>query len=499
MVKALCGLLLCALPLRAMPESAPTALAAQDRTASLWGAAEGREGTVFRWKPDGWEALPFPDAKGYLPRAITRGDNGTVYLLWQFRQTDVASPPGDLLVTAHRGSVSRVLGRIPAPGVTGLYDPPPMLWAGASGDVWVANSQTILWHLSPAGKAAPYPLKPEYFRHRQEGESTDTVQTASLVDGQGRRWFWQNGQPWGGRSLAGVLIWDGRKMAYHPRLPGLPDQQFTTLALRDSRHLWVGVFASPLLSRTAASSTGLYSLDTRTLASTLVPPPAKDAFQNVRQIFSAHGLWYAVDKTIYGSQGSSLWRQQGTGWQRCINSLQKPGVYGSAKSALPWQATATGTWLGVTGGAWWMPAKFGPPVFVDRRQGLWMDVLMNLLPLPSGDVLVTGSGAITASILPPSPPPLLSDSRPLLAEPGGLHNGIQFLIADPRRHLWGVDSDWRKEFTLDEWDGDHWHSHPTPNLTQTLTVFWPAIHRPHLADEPNLETRGRAYGRHYYL
>jgi len=91
-----------------------------------------------------------------------------------------------------------------------------------------------------------------------------------------------------------------------------------------------------------------------------------------------------------------------------------------------------------------------------------LNVLMNLFPLPNGEVLATVSGAETATVSPSSPPPLLSVSYNLMAERGGLRNGVQFLLADPRLHLWGAGTDWRQGFTLEEWDGERWHSHLAP-------------------------------------
>ena len=94
---------------------------------------------------------------------------------------------------------------------------------------------------------------------------------------------------------------------------------------------------------------------------------------------------------------------------------------------------------------------------------------MNLLPLPGGNVLVTGSGAVPVTVLPPSPPPLLSQAQNLMAEPGGLRHGLQSLIADPRRHLWGVGTDWSRGETLEEWDGVRWRSRPIPKFAEDVT------------------------------
>lgn len=469
MVKYLGATLLClfasAALLRAapLPVGAPMTAAAQDRSGTIWAlGGNPNEGKLYRQQGKAWQEETLPETAGFVARVLTRGDDGAVYVFWQTQET-----PARSLVTIHRGAGSRVLAQLVAPVVgTWPANGPPSLWAGAGGDVWITGSFPVLYHITARGDVTPFPIKSEQCVGGRLPGNFPSEKLSSVTDGQGRRWFWQSAEHgswmWGG--LRGFLVWDGNALAYHATLPDFPEAPgppaghpvnlFLTLAPLDAHHLWLSVQGLPPF---LPSRGGLYRLDTRTLASTLVAPPEKGAFQNVTQVFRANGDWYVVETPEQGRGTPLLWRSQRERWQKSVTHLEEPGGYYAPESHHPWRAEPQGVWLGVQAGLWWIPKNYAPSVWVDWQRGLNV----------SGPSMSSG-----LADLPLSPPPLLPPRSGVVTGAMGGPKGLARLIADPRRHLWGGRSYWTGSFPLDEWDGLRWRTHRPPKNFSSVTGLY---------------------------
>ena len=446
-----------------LPLDTPLGQRARDATGTVWAISTGgTTGAIFRRRTNGWQTATFPEAADLVARSLTRGEDGAVYAFWQTQN----GTPSRSVITVHRGANSRVLakfpalefGEWPANGV-------PTLFVGAGGDVWLASSSPVLYHVTPDGVITPFPLKPEQYVGGHLPQGPFQAQTSSVVDGKGRRWFWQGGNPfWPPGRLRGLLIWDGKQMEYQASLPSFVDTRvapsaftervFLTLAPLDAHHLWLSVLGFPWEHPPRG---GLYRLDTDTLKTTLVPPPEAGAFQNVTQVFRANGDWYVVEMPMQGSRIPYLWRSQGQSWRKCVSRLEEPDGYYAIDGHYPWRTEPDGVWLGTQAGVWWIPNDNSPSIWVDWRRGI------------NASAWDMNSGL---SNLPPSPPPLLPTRPNVTSGAMGGPKELARLISDPHRHLWGTRRSWSGSFPLDEWDGFRWRTQVAPKGIATITGLY---------------------------
>ena len=480
MVKALCWLLLlCVLgPVAGaapQPNRLLLGLAAQEKTGSVWATGfTDNFWNLYRFQNGTWQIQTMPEVKGFVPIALTCGEDGAVYGAWQPQNQTVP----ECLITKHRGAVSCILARFSLPA-SPVWSPPAStgLWAGRNGDVWFAEKAPMLWHVSPEGDVKQYPITPEQRYGKMLPNQPWPHQTFSLTDGQGRRWFWQD-SPGGGDTgaLRGVLIWDGQDLAYHATLRGVPDQAYSTLAPLDADHLWLAVGRRrwPTSER---SNGGLYQLDTRTLSAVPVDPPEKGMFQDITQIFQANGDWHVSELPSLDYHFSPmdrpalLWRQRGAHWKKCLDRLEGTHKDASSGPRHSWLAVPQGVWLGVTGGVWWLPKSGKPAVLVDWRRGLPVSGVNNLFRLADGKSLAFGINGGT-SVLPPTPPPLLLANPEIVSDALEPPTRLNKLIADPRGHLWGMPTSWRGSFPLYEWNGISWQIHSPPkNISGVSNIY----------------------------
>ncbi len=450
----------------------PSALTAQDSGGTIWGAGDQEGGTIFRWhEKGGWQAYDLPETKGLTPSTIIRGDNGAVYVLWLPQN----QAPGDVLITMHRGSVSRVLARFPAAATSYAPYGDMHLWAGVNGDVWVAGSLSVLRRISPAGVITTYPIKPEQRRGTLPAPDYSLCSpNGSVVDAQGRRWFWQSSNSWFGNdtTLRGVLIWDGQQLSYHATLPGMPDQPISLIERLDITHLWVALIGPYWANNAPPLPSGLYRLDTRTLESVCETPRKKlsarenwfldSSLMNVRNIFRAHGDWYAVDCPTMNGLPKSLWRRQGTArWNR-LTTLGKIGGYDYPTDKFPLFETPLGTWLGTRDASYFLPLKQKPPILVDWQRD-WTHPLSIFYKLPSGRLFAVGSEKTNPTFLPSSPPPARTPPNGFDKGVKGFRDIMPGIFADGHRHLWMTGHYQTYGFPLEEWDGRRWRIHIAPN------------------------------------
>lgn len=432
--------------------------AAQDGGGQVWGA-EGSSGAgrLRTWQKDQWQIRPMSFAKDYEPQMFSQGANGRVLCLWE------AASGSGVLVSAHAGGKSRLLARVPLAirGDSG-YEIAPSFYAERDGGAWIAGQSDTFWHLSPSGSVQAFPLPSTWFlpgrTSQEQHHYHDRI--GSVLDGQGRRWFWSNDMDIDvfAACLRGVLLWDGKSLTSHPKLPGVPDKPFSVIATEDARHLWLAV-----------PQDGLYEVDISTLHGNRVKPPEHGAFQTIEGIFQVGDDCYLADGPATPDERSVvLWRRRkgAARWVKVIPGLDKSSNTDFHQSVRPRLATPAGLWVGAFGGgAWWLPAQHGPAVPMDWRRGFPLSVIHELFSLPDSRVLAVGEAStVLASRLPPllhQPSPSLRTFLTAFNLPG--------LVSDPHHHLWGVLV--ADAHLLSEWDGQAWRKASYPQEHPPGGVF----------------------------
>lgn len=247
--------------------------AAQDGTGTVWampdsssGYNQSEDNVIYRWQAEKWVKQTIPEAAGFRAAALAQGDDGSVYALWQKRgpgwypgQGQAAPTP--CLLTVHRGTRSRLQSLFTAAlPVPGPFSGPLKLYAG-KGDAWIVGDKPMLLHIAPDGVVQNFSLTPDQvFGGKFTAGFPPPLPLCSSIDPLGRRWFWQTSlNDWQGGSLRGFLIWDGRTLAYHPTLPGLPNQLCSIVAPHGGRFLWVSQNAA-LYPYDPKSHAGLYKI-----------------------------------------------------------------------------------------------------------------------------------------------------------------------------------------------------------------------------------------------
>ena len=449
------------LPASAAPSyETTTNTAAEDGTGTVWALPDyvHQDGGLRRWQTGGWIGVSVPGAGDFAALAMTRGGDGSVYVLWQKRNQAPTETP-QCLVTTQCGSGSRVLARFDGPVVRRTGSPYlPTLFAGR-GDLWIAGSLPLLRHISATGIVQTFPLKPDEFFGGQLPGDFDPPALDSLTDGTGRRWFWQGASQnhWQPGSLRGVLIWSGKTLDYHADLPGVPDQIIAGMTPLDAGHFWLATGQD--YRHPPSGPCTLYRVDTRTLHG--VREPGQPAFQNIYEVFTAGGDVYVADK-LQNNRATLLWREHAGKWSLCLPKLEQAGAFSRSDGHRPWLLQPSGLWIGAGGGAWWLPrGGTFPPVWVDWRRGLPPLDISGLFPLAGKRMLALadtgGAAEVPESVHGPMPlPPGLSVGG--LGAPPSLGR----LAADPRRHMWGTPTAFRGSAPLYEWDGRRWQTHLPP-------------------------------------
>ena len=485
--------LLCSLglPAKALPpsDSPGTSSFAQDATGTVWALPipgyDNTNGMLHRWqagapgKPKGsWVEQVISGTTGFRARVLTRGTDGSVYAFWQTFYAGEGAPPR-CLVTVQRGASSHILARFSEAVVQDQgINCVPMLAADAGGDVWLAGYRPFLWHISADGSVKTFPLSAEQHFGGKLPELSFSRPVYSLSDSRGQRWFWQSSNNWQPNSLRGVLIWDGKTLAYHPTISGVPDRMFSVIAPLDSTHVWLATFgddysSQPMMHGIQRVSHGtLYRVDTRTLTAVPETVPPGD-LQNIVQVFQAGGDWYALDQKQNGQQ-ASLWREEAGHWRKRLDKIEDIGGYYRPDLRHPWLAEPTGIWLGVNRGAWWLPRGVKPPIWVDWRRGLPAFSVDGLFPLTDGGILAVGeqgSPMPQAARMPAMPPPIQPLPAGLVTGGIGAPERLGPLVADPRHHLWGTamaSGSW----ALCEWNGKQWRTHLVPKSVEGVQSLY---------------------------
>lgn len=467
--------------------------AAQDGTGTVWalpdsnnGYDQSEDGVFYRWQAKKWVKQTIPEAAGFRAVVLAQGDDGSVYALWQKRGQgwypgQAQAVPTPCLLTVHRGTRSRLQSLFTAAlPVPGPFSGPLKLYAG-KGDAWIVGDKPMLLHVAPDGTVQNFSLTPDQvYGGKLPAGFPPAPPFCSSADPLGRRWFWQaslNG--WQEGSLRGFLIWDGRTLAYHPTLPGLPNQICSIVAPHGGRFLWVLQNAN-LYPPDPKSRGGLYKIDTRTLTAAPVALPPDASLPGRLPIERL--LWIQGDLCVleadYSHNRVSLWRRRGT-WQKEPDALardQSPSdSYGSGgRMPQPMLDTATGTWLGVSGaGLDWLPAGGKNVVPVNWRRGLAAGRVSTLFCLPDGRIMpfpFSGPGALLSR-----QPPLLWPPRPgVTLNTPGQPSDLGDMLADTHRRLWGFSTQSSGRQALEEWDGRQWHAHLLPKFgssIQTGTLY----------------------------
>lgn len=443
-----------------------TSAAAEDAAGTVWALPDyfNRDDKIRRWQRGAWVNVAVPETRGFRLLALTRSADGNVYGLWQ-RYTQKPSGEPQCLVTTQHGTRLRALALFDGAVVRENGFPnTPRIDAGASGDVWVVGFAPTLWHITPNGAVQTFPFRAEWYTEGKlpsdyESSADQTPRLNSSAAGAERRLFWENKLPFGQQnSLRGLLLWNGKTLSPAPALTGTAGERVSRLFPLDANHVWMSVDQEEMNWPHTVSA--LYQLDTRTFQAVREPLPA--ALQFIVQIFQASGDWYAAEGKPYNAVTPALWRKRGGVWRKEIAVLEEPGGYWAADLRHPWLAEPAGLWLGVSGGAWWLPSN-SAPVWVNWRRGLPAQTVSGLFPLPGGRMLTFGEnlGSTELSAAPqpvrPLPPGVSVGGR---GAPANL--GLPPL-ADPRRHLWGLPTFYRGAPALYEWDGIRWRAHLPPS------------------------------------
>ncbi len=462
--------------------------AAQDGTGTVWalpdsssGYDQSEDGVVYFWQAGRWVKQTVPEAAGFRSAALAQGNDGSVYALWQKRgpggyPAQAQAAPTPCLLTVHRGTRSRLQSQftaaIPPPGP---FSGPLKLYAG-KGDAWIVGDTPMLLHVAPDGTVQNFSLTPDQvYGGKFTAGFPPASPLCSSTDPLGRRWFWQASRDyWQDGSLRGFLIWDGRTLAYHPTLPGLPHQPCSVVAPHGAHFLWAAQGAA-LYPSDAKSHGGLYKIDTRTLtAAPVALPPEASLPGKLLQIERL--LWIQGDLCVlaadYSHNRVSLWRRRGT-WQKEPDDLardQYPSDSYSSGGRMPQPVldTAAGTWLGVSGaGLDWLPAGGKNVVPVNWRRGLAAGRVSALFCLPDGKIMpfpFTGPGALLGQ----QPPPLWPPRPGVTLSTPGQPSGLGDMLADTHRRLWGFSYQSSGRQALEEWDGRQWHAHLLPKFQSRI-------------------------------
>ena len=470
--------------------------AAQDGTGTVWalpddnnGYDQSQSGKIYRWQVEkqaagNWVEQDVPDAAGFSPIALAHGDDGSVYALWQKHDPgwypgQMQAKPTPCLITVHRGTRSRLHSQFTALlPAQGPFPKPRALYVGKGGDAWVVSDAPVLLHVTPDGAVQTFPVTPDQLFGGKLGQIFAWPALSSSTDERGRRWFWQASRNyWQQGTLRGFLIWDGKTLAYHPTLPGLPDRLCSVIVPHGARFLWAsqGAGSYPFdFNSTLKSRGGLYKIDTQTLTAAPAALPTK-ALSPEKLVQIERILWMQGDLCVlaadYSHRTISLWRQRGTVWQKepdhLAQSLFFASIYGpGGQTPQPVLDTASGTWLGVSGaGLDWLSADGKKVVPVNWRRGLAAGRVSALFRLTNGKIMPFPY--YNSAILPPLPPSLLPP-RPGVTVGGlGMPTSMGDMLADRHRHLWGFLSQWSGPQVLEEWDGRQWHAHPVPKFKST--------------------------------
>ena len=506
------ALLLCRLSTAAWalpPATAPIPslkAAAQDGAGTVWalpddnnGYDQNQRGKVYRWQtgkqaarkqaPGNWVEQDIPDAAGFRSVAVAHGDDGSVYALWQKRDPgwypgQAQAAPIPCLITVHRGIRSRIQSRFTAAlPVPGPFSGPLKLYAGKGGDAWVLGDTPALLHIASDGTVQNFPVTPSQVFSGKLVPEVFPLPFGSSTDLLGRRWFWQtSNNPWEMGTLHGFLIWDGKTLAYHPTLPGLPDQVCSAIVPHGGHALWA-VQVEALYTKNRSAHGGLYQIDTRTLAAVPAALPPKtarpaEAARNalpvtIERIFWIQGDLCVLEIDFSDAARLELWRRHGASWHKEPDILAQSQYNSGGSADLAPDAvldTPQGTWLAVGGaGLDWLPVSgTGVDTAVMRvnwRRGLSAGRVSALFRLPDGNIMpFPYSGS---SILHSLPPPLLPPRPGVTIGGPGQPTDIGNMLADQNRHLWGFTYLGSQRQALDEWDGRQWHTHPVPKIKST--------------------------------
>ncbi len=459
--------------------------AAQDGTGTVWalpdssyGNDQSQDGKIYHWEAGKWAEQTIPEAAGFRSVTIAQGENGAVYALWQKRDSgwypgQAQTAPTPCLLTVHRGTRSRLQSQFTAALPSrGPFSGPLKLYAGRR-EAWIVADAPRLLHLAFDGTVQSFSVTPDQVYGGKFMTGFPMPAFCSTVDPLGRRWFWQaSPNSWQGGSLHGFLIWDGKTLAYHPTLPGLPDRPCSLVAPHGGRFLWAAQSAA-MYPPDPKSHASLYKIDTRTLtaAPVALPPeayPSKRSWQSIVRLFWIQGDLCMLE-TDYSQNRMFLWRQQEAAWRREPDDLagdQYPSnSYGpGGPASQPVLGTAAGTWLGVSGaGLEWLRADRTQVVRVNWRRGLAAGHVGALFCLPDGNIMpfpFSGPGAM----LSPKPPPLLPPRPGVALGTPGQPSGLGDMLADQNRRLWGLSYQSSGRQVLEEWDGRQWHAHLLPKF-----------------------------------
>jgi streptogramin lyase len=430
--------------------------AVQDSSGQVWGFGMLPDKGLYRWDSDKWLRITLTGMpEKTWPWTAARGPDGSVYFLW-------SDGAGNLAVSRHLESDSRLLVCF-----AGRLRDRPRLFVDPGGNIWITEQGRHIFRVTPQGKAeCIYTFADNQFLEAGRPASEDWTFNPiyATADGQGRVWFWSNSLAGrvGWASLAGVLVFDGKKFEHHSHLAGIPDKKISVIEPDGAKHLWLAVIDDQL-----------YRVDTETLvAAPAITATNASAFRRVRKIFQSQKETYIVEgltsQPVPGRDGggrfNTLWEGKGGTWKRLIDGLDmRPESI--QQTSRPFLATGQGLWIGGFGnGPWLIPAGRGSKELIDWHYGYPLDGSEGLFQLPDGRLLMVSENHASLTV---KPADLLAgfQSPPEFS----MLNPLRVLTTDTQGHFWGILDAGDNE--LSEWDGQRWINHPIPS-TFTLAEAW---------------------------
>lgn len=414
--------------------------AEQDGQGVIWAYSRSESNKLYAFDGSQWAVRPvaFEQKTQAMPAKLVRMPNGAVACVWR-------SGDDRMAVTLHRGTNSSLAAQ--GPGIIPRDGFPCTPLGDSKNRLWITGTGPEIYRTGSEGNA--------FFTYRIPDEDLLTTDSTgkgqqrwnplcATEDGRGRVWIWTNTAA--GRTnlatLQGVMIFDGDS-AQRCDIAGIQKTQFSVLARKDSKHLWLGVIDD-----------GLYEVDIDTLQARYIPGPEGKPFLRVESVFSLGDDLYVLSKY---REKSAFWRLRDGQWERLVEAVDQERIPDH-----PWIPAADGLLLCADPTPWFIGKKT-PPVRLDWSNGFPTKNVRRLFHCADNRWFGIGNkGTLFHQklILPPQPQ-ATGRVTPLDIRLGW--------VTDADGHLWTIPND-KKTPVIREWTGEAWRKYPLPANMDLLSI-----------------------------